>query len=192
MESSTPEATSTYTPQPTFTSTTVPTQTPTITPTPTQAYISNTNLENLTLIKSLGNKTTFSSFDSISTSRSGDLLAISGPVNNQVESIVYDTSDFSIIATFPNLNNLVFSSDESRIAGNNQGDIEIREFSSERATVVIEGTSNPIIELAWSSGKGEIAGVDTEYTLFIWDSDNGILKYSQQLPGLPGLFSYSE
>jgi len=24
------------------------------------------------------------------------------------------------------------------------------------------------------------------------DSDNGILKYSQQLPGLPGLFSYSE
>lgn len=176
---STPELT--FTLEPTFTPTATQTQTPTITPTPTQAPISSLNIDRLSVVKRLGNKSSFSSFDSISLNQSAGLLAISGPVDNQVTSIIYDSSEFSSISTFPDLGNLVFSSDGSRVAGNNSGVIEFWDVSANEKLLVIEGSSNTIKELAWSSEAGEIAGVDTDNVLYIWDSNSGEEKFIQQL-----------
>ena len=178
----TPEPTATFTPEPSPTSTLTPTLTPTITHTPTQAVISTANIDKLALINSLGNKKTFATFDSISLSLSGKLLAISGPIDNQVTSIIYETSDFSDVATFQNLGNLEFSSDESKIAGNNNGNIEIWDLFGDKAIFVFTGSNNSIKELAWSSETGEIAGVDTENRLFIWDSETGKEIFTEQLP----------
>lgn len=192
VDLSTPVATSTpkRTLAPTITHSLTPSFTPTFTSTP--ANISMENLNKLALVKRLGKENSFEYFETISLSPSKSFLAISGQINDTDSGVIFDTESFNVVTTFKGLRNLVFSLDESKIAGSNNGDIEIWEISSSNKIQTIKGSPNQISRLAWSSVLNEIAAVDTENNLYIWDAISGEEKLLEVLPSLENFSRYGK